>query len=136
MAIPEPAAVVAALVDALNKHDLEAAYALYEPDASHLGQPRRAEGLEAMRAVDAEFFSAFPDHHRKIEQLIAEGGAVAAHLTLSGTHTGPLPGLPLTGRRVAFAVCNLIEVRNGRIRSMRQFYDAAEIARQLTVAAV
>lgn len=131
MTIRDPASVVQELVDALNDHDLDAAYGLYVPEASHLGQPRPADGLEAMRVVDAEFFDAFPDHHRHIEQLITQDEAVAVHLLLSGTHTGPLPGVRPTGRRVSFAVCNILEIRDGRILSMRQFYDAAQIARQL-----
>jgi predicted ester cyclase len=44
--------------------------------------------------------SAFPDLHFTIEELVAEGDIVAGRLTASGTHEGPLMGMPATGRSV------------------------------------
>ena len=125
-------AVFDSLVAALNDHDLERAYALYHPDAQHLGMPRRADGIKAVRAVDAEFFDAFPDHHRTIERVIEGDGLVAAWLRLTATHTRSLPGAPATGRRIDFELCNLVALRDGRIAWMRQCYDAMLVARQLT----
>lgn len=119
-------------MDALNAHDLSGAFALYDPHAEHLGQPRPVTGVDAMRAVDAEFFEAFPDHHREVEQVVAVDDAVAAYFVMTGTHTGPLQGLAPTGRRIRFGFSNFIELENGMIRSMRQIYDSAAIASQLT----
>lgn len=120
-----------ALVEALNAHDLSAAYGLYHRDARHLGQPRAVAGAKAMREVDREFFDAFPDHHRHIEHAVCEGRFAAAYMTMTGTHERPLPGLPATGRLISFGFCNFIEVHEGLIRSMRQVYDSAAILRQL-----
>jgi steroid delta-isomerase-like uncharacterized protein len=123
--------VVKAFFEALNEHDLQRAYSYCAPDAKYLGQPQRAEGLDAVRAVDAAFFEAFPDHSREIEQLVADEQAVVVLLNVSGTNLGSRGGAPPTGRRVQFQVCNLIELRDGRIISMRQIYDSAQIAEQL-----
>ena len=45
-----------------------------------------------------ELTAAFPDHHTKIEDLVAEGDRVAVRVTFSGTHEGDFRGMPATGR--------------------------------------
>lgn len=120
-------ALLEELVAALNDHDLDRAYALYRPDARHLGLPRAVTGLEEMRAVDAEFFEAFPDHHREVERCVADDHGVAIVATMSATHAA-------SGRPVRFAFSNLILVRGGLIASMDQLYDSEAIIRQLRAA--
>ena len=44
--------------------------------------------------------TAFPDLRFTIEKLVTEGDTVAGRLTTSGTHQGPLMGIPPTGRSV------------------------------------
>ena len=44
--------------------------------------------------------TAFPDLRFTIEELVTEGDTVAGRLTTSGTHQGPLMGIPPTGRSV------------------------------------
>lgn len=127
----ENVAVVEAVFGAFNANDLDRAYDYYLPEASYLGQPRVAHGVEEMRAVDSEFFDAFPDHHREIKQLLADGDVVAVLLDVKGTNLGSRGGAPPTGRSIRFQVCNIIELRDRRIVSMRQIYDSAEISEQL-----
>jgi predicted ester cyclase len=131
MSRPENIAVVEALIAALNANDLQSAYRHYLPEARHLGQPRPVEGVGEMRKVDAEFFAAFPDHHRELRQLVVDGDTIAALLDITGTNTRPRAGAAPTGRAVRFTVCNIIELQAGRVRSMRQIYDSAELSRQL-----
>ena len=42
--------------------------------------------------------TAFPDQHFSVDTILAEGNKVAASVTIRGTNTGPLVGLPAFGR--------------------------------------
>src|SRR5260370_15704577 len=55
-------------------------------------------GPESARQVVTMLRTAFPDLHFTIEELVAEGNTLAARVTLSETHPGPLMGMPPTGR--------------------------------------
>ncbi len=58
--------------------------------------------------------TAFPDLHFTIEELVAEGDTVAGRLTMSGTHQGPLMGIPPTGRSVRQDHMHFVRFRDGK----------------------
>ncbi len=43
------------------------------------------------------------DFHNEIVSLVCDGDRAAARLLYAGTHTGPLLGIPATGRRFEYA---------------------------------
>jgi predicted ester cyclase len=50
-------------------------------------------------AVAAQFeplFSAFPDWHWEMRNLVAEGDYIAVHFTVTGTHRGAFQGIAAT----------------------------------------
>ncbi len=53
----------------------------YRPYALH-------EGHEGIRAMVEGAWTAFPDYHEEVHELIAEGDRVVVHLTISGTQQG------------------------------------------------
>ncbi len=61
------------------------------------------------------FRLAFPDARFTVEDLIADGDRVAARLTMTGTHLGPLNGMPPTGRSVVVGGMSIERVVDGRI---------------------
>src|SRR5271166_2489770 len=60
-------------------------------------------------------FSAFPDIHLELEQVIASGDSIATRVRLSGTHQGNFAGIAPTNRTVSWGACNVIELRNGKV---------------------
>ena len=54
-------------------------------------------GHDAIRGMVERAFSAFPDYHEEIQQLIAEGECVVVRLTISGTQRGYWSLVPPTG---------------------------------------
>jgi predicted ester cyclase len=46
------------------------------------------EGHEDIRAMVEGAWTAFPDYHEEVHELIAEGDRVVVHLTISGTQQG------------------------------------------------
>lgn len=51
----------------------------------------------------------------------------------TGTHLGELQGIAPTGRTVTARVCNVIEVKDGKIWREREYYDALSLMQQLGV---
>ena len=51
-----------------------------------------------------------------------------------GTHTGPLDGIPPTGRRAEVVGCNVVEIRDGKIHRERDYYDTMALMQQLGLA--
>jgi steroid delta-isomerase-like uncharacterized protein len=64
--------------------------------------------LSALRA-------AFPDLAVTVEDMLAEGGAVAVRWTWGGTQQGPFLGIGPTGKAVTGSGIGLFRIANGRI---------------------
>jgi steroid delta-isomerase-like uncharacterized protein len=76
-------------------------------------------------------YAAFPDLHfaATAEAMSAAGGTV--EWTMTGTHQGDLPGMPATGKAFAVRGATVFESAGGHIRSVRDYWDAATLLRQL-----
>ena len=57
---------------------------------------------------------ALPDIAVTIHDQVAEGDRVTTRKTISGTQTGPLLGVPATGRVISIEVIDIIRVRDGK----------------------
>ena len=75
--------------------------------------------------------SGLPDLELEVTAVTAEGGPVLVTSSLSGTHTGPLLGIPPTGRRVSGQRVDRFRVVDGRILECWHESDDAALARQL-----
>ena len=72
-------------------------------------------GPGAFRQVIARLRGAFPDIHYTIDDVVAEGDAVAIRWHWTGTHDGPFRGVPPTHRRVTNTGNAIFHVRSGKI---------------------
>ncbi|MGK9126200.1 ester cyclase [Olivibacter sp. SA151] len=57
---------------------------------------------------------AIPDVSVTIHDQVAEGEMVATRKTISGTQTGPLLGVPATGKKVSIEVIDIVRVKDGK----------------------
>ena len=108
-----------------------AADAVYDEVATN----RRLEGHNSILSAWKEWASAFPDSRATFEGAIASDTAVALELRWRGTHKGPL-NLPSgkvepTGKSIDVRACQIIELANGKTRSIRHYFDIATMLRQL-----
>jgi predicted ester cyclase len=62
--------------------------------------------------------------------LIAQGNYVVAHITATGTHTGPL-STPATGKQVVLKASETHELQGGKIFRSGSFADLASLLGQL-----
>jgi ketosteroid isomerase-like protein len=68
-----------------------------------------------------------------LDQL-AEDDKVMTYKLFRGRHTGPLFGVPPTGRDVEFAVMDIVRIRNGQIVEHASIVDQAALMAQLQAA--
>jgi steroid delta-isomerase-like uncharacterized protein len=94
------------------------------------GEP--LEGLDALAAQAGRYRDAFPD--MRIEpagQTLSEGDFACVPWRLLGTHRGAFAGIPASGRFVVIQGIHYLELRDGRVRRARGFFDLYDAAVQL-----
>lgn len=118
----------------LNGGNLAIAEELVAADfLNHEAPPGRDRGPESMVGLATMLRTAFPDLHFTIEELVAEGETVAGRLTMSGTHQGPLMGMPPTGRSVRQDHMHFVRFREGKAVEHWGVRDELGMMRQLGV---
>ena len=79
----------------------------------------------------AQVRAAFPDFHNQVDELVAEGDAVAARLTYSGTHEGELFGVAPTHQRVEYGGIAFFRIFEGQITSGLVYGDTMSLMGQI-----
>lgn len=88
-----------------------------------------------LRAWISELRRAFPDYHIEVEELIGEGDKVVALERITGTNSGPLLGIPPTGRRFCIDAIDVMRVDDGKVVEHWGISDSTTMVRQLGLAA-
>lgn len=89
------------------------------------------DGPEAVARRYRGLWAAFPDLDVRLRRVVAiDGDAVVTEHTLSGTHQGPLFGVPPTGRRLTVETCVVWEFVGARVRGETVYFDLATLLRQ------
>jgi steroid delta-isomerase-like uncharacterized protein len=115
MSTEENKAIVRRMYEEWNKGQEAAVAALeehYAPDYVYHGSGGFGDmDLAAMKQVTPAFWTAFPDQHMAVEDLIAEGDKVVWRYTWRATHQGEFMGIPATGKVVTvtgIAICRFV----------------------------
>ncbi|HET9875514.1 MAG TPA: ester cyclase [Mycobacterium sp.] len=90
-------------------------------------------GRDEWRAYRDQIRCGAPDFRTEIIDLIVEGHRAAAHLHFSGTHLGPLLGIPATGRAFSYQGAAFFTVTDGLITDVWVLGDLDNLRRQLTL---
>ncbi|MFE9423310.1 ester cyclase [Kitasatospora sp. NPDC006697] len=77
-----------------------------------------------------------PDVRATVEDLLAEGDRVIAYWRIEGTHSGPVFGVPATGRPFTGLSISQLTLKDGQVVRYNVLPDRLGILRQLTAAAV
>jgi steroid delta-isomerase-like uncharacterized protein len=72
-------------------------------------------GIKNVKKSTSEEFSAFPDQHFTIDDMIAEGDKVAARITMTGTHKGEYMGAPPTNKKITIRAIAIERFAGGKI---------------------
>lgn len=88
--------------------------------------------IEPVRRGCFSYFTAFPDLHVAIDELIAEGDKVFCRSTMTGTHDGEYKGIPPTGRNISAESAEVFRIVDGKIAGYWCLANVAGLMRQLT----
>jgi steroid delta-isomerase-like uncharacterized protein len=77
--------------------------------------------------------AATPDFYMSLDDLIVEGDKAAYRWTMTGTHTGPMRGIPPTGKKFAMKGMSVMRVAGGKIVEGWHSYDMLGLLQQLGV---
>ena len=80
----------------------------------HSSGPGQAPGVEGIKQFFTELRAGISDLQVSVEQMVAEGDTVAAHLSIRGRHTGELMGIPPSGKAVVLRVSDIVRLENGK----------------------
>jgi predicted ester cyclase len=133
----DPAYLARSLYEYWNARKLERLGELVATDAEILviGSGARFRGPSGAIEHARIWADAFPDGHIAIDRMIAVGGRVVVEYTETGTHTGPLRSssgsIPGSGRSVTLNLCDILEIEEGKIRSIRSFFDSGSLLMQI-----
>ena len=119
--------------DALNERDWAAFEALCAPDIVLHNASMTIQGYPAYKQFITMYFTAFPDLHITIEDMIAEGDTVVVRTTFHGTHKGDLMGIPPTGKQATTTGMSIFRVANGKAVEQWSNYDDLGLLQQLGV---
>ena len=107
----------------------------YDEVATH----RKMKGVDQLIAAWKGWATAFPDSKATFRSAFVSGNTVVLELTWRGTHRGPLhtPGgqIAATGKKIDLPACQIIEIADGKAKSMRQYFDMATLMQQLGITA-
>jgi steroid delta-isomerase-like uncharacterized protein len=118
-----------------NKGNLAAADEVASPTwIAHGNLPgQEMPGLEGVQRFISIYRAAFPDMYLTIEDQVADGDKVVTRWKASATHTGPLMGIPPTGRQVTVSGIGIHRIVDGKIVEQWGIDDTLGLMRQLGV---
>jgi steroid delta-isomerase-like uncharacterized protein len=96
------------------------------------GQQQR--GRDKYLAVVAANADTFEDLVWTVEEMVADGDAVAVRYTMTGTHRGEFAGIPPTGKAVVAQSMAFYRLADGRIVEERAQLDMLGVLQQLGAA--
>ena len=92
-------------------------------------------GLKAAKKYMAEIFSAFPDVHMTIDDLVGEGDKVAVRFTVTGTHKGRFMGMPASNKKLKMWSIQIDRIANGKFVEGWERTDTLGLMQQLGLTA-
>jgi len=99
----------------------------------HDPAPDQAPGPKGYIDFFGGLRTAFPDLAVSVDYLVTDDDNVAMAYTISGTHNGPLGGIPATGKKVKARGMQIARFENGKIVERWGSSDELGILKQIGV---
>lgn len=118
---------------AVQARDLDRVMALFAPDARYEDVTFQfaIDGAAAIRQMFSESFKGLGEPAWQLRRSVVEADRVVAEWAVDGRHSGSILGVEATGRALQLRGMSLLEVRQGRIRSVTDYVDRAGLETQL-----
>jgi steroid delta-isomerase-like uncharacterized protein len=130
-----PESIAREMIDAITRNDMAAYKALIHAEYTYRGPDGQVQcGPDAAVAIVQTYRTAFPDDMAlDIKNIYSAGDTAIVEFTGKGTHNGDLAGIPPTGRRVEIPIVTVLEMRDGKVHTEREYFDNAYMMQQLGV---
>ena len=115
-------------LECCNEHDFDRMTSFY---ASTIKVNEVPMDPAAVAAQFAALFSAFPDWHWEIRNLVVDDDYIAGHFTVTGTHRGAFQGIEATGRRVIISEFTFYRLEDGKFAEVWDLADMDAVMRQI-----
>jgi steroid delta-isomerase-like uncharacterized protein len=116
-----------------SAHDLDRLLPLFTDDVVYedvtMGVVNR--GAAQLRTFAEGLFSGFPDVTFEMRSSFANGSSGGSEWIMRGTHTGDLPGMPATRRRMEVRGASIFEFSGDKIRRCSDYWDMTTFLKQL-----
>ena len=128
-----PESIARESIDAISRNDMAAYRALIHTDYTYRGPDGQVQrGPDGAVAVIQTYRTAFPDDMAlDIKNIYSAGDTAIVEFVGKGTHTGDLAGIAPTGRRVEIPIVTVLEMRDGKVHTEREYFDNAYMMQQL-----
>ena len=124
-------------VSAYNEKDWDRARAALAPEVVYdeLGTQRKVKGVDDVLAAWKGWATALPDSRATFRSELVSGNTAVLEITWTGTHKGPLQmpdrEIPATGKKIELRACQVVEVANDKVKSVRHYFDMGTLLDQL-----
>lgn len=120
--------------DALARHDLDAATAVWKPGGvDRLVGDQELTAPDDIRRYFGELFAAFPDFTLEVLEVTASGNRAAVRWRADATFAGPgqFQGFAPNHARIVIEGCDVVTVEDKLIVHNDAYIDSGDVARQL-----
>jgi steroid delta-isomerase-like uncharacterized protein len=97
--------------------------------------PQKIKGVDQLLTCWQGWATAFPDSKATFQNAIAGGDTVVLEVKWRGTHRGvlqtPEGRFDATGKTIEVPACLVVEIEDGKAKSMRHYFDMATLLQQL-----
>ncbi|HVE83304.1 MAG TPA: ester cyclase [Myxococcales bacterium] len=98
-----------------EQHDLSSYDGYFSPDfVSHANPPGTPPGPDSGKQFMQALYYAFPDLASQEDGVLGDADKVAIQWTVTGTQTGPLFGMPATGKAIQVSGMDVLRVEGGQ----------------------
>ena len=116
-----------------NQGKLEACDEIFAPDYVGIipAQPGPIRGIEQFKQMVSIYRTALPDVHLRVDDLFTSGDRIAVRWVSRGTNTGPMMGIPPTGKAVEIMGISLFQMGGGKVVAEWEGFDTMSMMQQL-----
>jgi steroid delta-isomerase-like uncharacterized protein len=130
-----PTQIVPEFLDALARHDVDAAIALVDPQAAVTVHPfgLQETGADVLRTVLADLVRAFPDLMITVSRVITTGDVVTALFKAEGTQAAEYAGAINQEKHLDVDQAWRFVIAGGLISAVDAYWCQAQLYRRLAV---
>jgi len=117
--------------EVINSGDYSAMRELLHPNYVYRSPDQELCGQEALESLLRAYRTGLPNINVSIDDLVSSGNKVAISITLSGTHTGELMGMPATGNSLEVHGMVLSRIEDQKLIEEWEILDMLGMVQQL-----